>query len=98
MVWDARQTLLDLESTDAESQRVMQAFIQNNHLTKIPDQRKKRLVILRWLVNQLQTERRYPESEINQFFLQYHEDYATLRREMITNMLMKREDGVYWRL
>ncbi|MET3138153.1 hypothetical protein AAKU61_002518 [Undibacterium sp. GrIS 1.2] len=98
VAWDARQTTLDLESTDAESQRVMQAFVQNNRLKKIPDQRKKRLVILRWLVNQLQTERRYAESEINQFFLQYHEDYATLRREMITNMLMKREDGVYWRL
>jgi len=52
---------------------------------------------LQWLVNQLDVAKKYSEPEINRFFLGFHEDYATLRREMIINGLMVREDAVYWR-
>ena len=50
-----------------------------------------------WLVDQLEPQRDYPETEINAFLLQFHEDYATLRREFIACKLMAREDGVYRR-
>ena len=96
-VWDVQQSKLDLQSTANEVERVLKSFLQQGRLIKIPDQRKKRLVILRWLVDQLDATRRYSEGEINSFFLGFHEDYATLRREMIINGLMLREDGVYWR-
>ena len=96
-VWDVQQSQLDLQSTADEVQRVLKSFVQQGRLIKIPDQRKKRLVILRWLVDQLEATRRYSEAEINSFFLGFHEDYATLRREMIINGLMLRENGVYWR-
>jgi hypothetical protein len=46
----------------------------------------------------LQTERRYAEAEINTFLLQFHDDFATLRREFIINALMNREEGQYWRI
>ncbi|MFZ6773144.1 DUF2087 domain-containing protein [Undibacterium sp. SXout7W] len=97
-VWNASQAALEVESTAAEADRVMASFIQDGRLLKIPEQRKKRLVILRWLAAQLQEGRPYPEAELNQFFLQFHEDYATLRREMIANALMQRDKAVYWRI
>jgi len=96
-VWDVQQSALDLQSTEAEAQRVLKSFTQNGRLLKIPEQRKKRLVILQWLVHQLDVAKKYSEPEINRFFLGFHEDYATLRREMIINGLMVREDAVYWR-
>lgn len=96
--WNATQTMLDLESTAQEAQRVMKSFIRNGRLLSIPEQLKKRLVILRWLVAQLQPERRYEEKEINTFLLQFHDDFATLRREFVKNSLMRREDGWYWRV
>ncbi|MFZ6862169.1 DUF2087 domain-containing protein [Undibacterium sp. Ji67W] len=96
-VWDLQQSALDLQSTEAEARRVIKTFIQDGRLLKIPEQRKKRLVILQWLVNQLDVAKKYSEPEINRFFLHFHEDYATLRREMIINGLMVREDAVYWR-
>jgi hypothetical protein len=77
--------------------RVLSTFVDNGRINKIPQMRKKRLVILQWLVDQLEKERRYPEKEINSFLLQFHEDYATLRREFIACKLMAREDNVYWR-
>lgn len=79
------------------SRRVLETFIENGRLNKIPQMRKKRLVILQWLVAQLEEKRRYPEQEINTFLLQFHEDFATLRREFIACKLMAREEGIYWR-
>jgi len=97
-LWNVNRVLLEMQSTDAQKQRVMRSFVQDGRLLKIPEQRKKRLVILQWLCDQLEPERRYPEPELNQFFLRFHEDFASLRREMIVNALMARADGVYWRI
>ena len=96
--WNSSQTQLDLESSEAEAERVMKSFIKDGRLVSIPEQRKKRLVILRWLVAQLKPEQSYAEVEINTFLKQFHEDYATLRREFIINALMQRAEGKYWRL
>ena len=81
--WDASQTMLDLQSTEVEAERVMKSFVKDGRLVSIPEQRKKRLVILRWLVEQLQFERLYVEADINSFLLQFHSDFATLRRRFI---------------
>lgn len=96
--WDASQIMLDLQSTEVEAERVMKSFVRDGRLVSIPEQRKKRLVILRWLVGQLQFERRYVEADINSFLLQFHSDFATLRREFIMNGLMERAEGEYWRV
>jgi hypothetical protein len=35
---------------------------------------------------------------VNAIIKRYHPDTATLRRELIGNKLMQRENGVYWRV
>ncbi|WP_428718335.1 DUF2087 domain-containing protein [Undibacterium curvum] len=94
--WNVQQANLDLHSNAQETARVMASFVRDGRLLKIPEQRKKRLVILHWLLAQLDQHRPYPEAELNQFLLQFHEDCATLRREMIMHGLMQRENAVYW--
>jgi hypothetical protein len=54
--------------------------------------------VLRWLVTRFEEERRYPEREVNEIIGQHHSDFATLRRELIGAGLMRREEGVYWRM
>lgn len=83
---------------DAWERKVLNTFLKDDRLTKIPDTRKKRLVILKWLAAQFEEGVRYPEPELNEIIKRYHPDTATLRREMIGNNLMRREQGVYWRL
>jgi DNA-binding transcriptional ArsR family regulator len=78
--------------------KVLQTFTEGPKLLQIPASRKKRLVILHWLLRDFEHERRYPEKEINERLLQHHWDSATLRREFIMNKLMARESGVYWRV
>jgi biotin operon repressor len=100
------QQLADLahvDGTDASPERaaeekILANFLQDGRLRRIPATRKKRDVILRWLVAQLDPERRYPEAELNDVLGRFHPDTATLRRELVGYPLMRREAGVYWRL
>jgi predicted transcriptional regulator len=78
--------------------KVLSTFVVDGRLTQIPARFKKRLAILRWLVEKFEFGRRYPEKELNAIIQQVHPDYASLRRYMIENKLMQREEGVYWRL
>lgn len=66
-------------------------------IKEIPASRKKRLVILKWLVSKFELGINYSEREVNDIINLYHPDYATLRRELISCKLMQRDNGVYWR-
>lgn len=75
--------------------RVVDTFIVNGKLESIPVQRSKRVAVLKFLVDQLDANRVYDESEINEFLSPYHSDVCTLRREFIINKLMVRKNGKY---
>lgn len=78
--------------------RVLSAYLDDEgRLKQIPAARKKRLVILKWLVAQFEEARRYRESEVNEIIQRRHWDSATLRRELIGHHMMGRSGGMYWR-
>jgi len=83
---------------DAWQDKVLHNYLEAGRLREIPASRKKRWVILKWLVNQFEPERTYPEPEVNQILQQFHPDSATLRRELIGYQMMQRQQGQYWRL
>lgn len=83
---------------DTFRHKVLRDFIKHGRLVQIPAQRKKRDYILEKIAEGFEFERRYAESEVNQIILEFHEDFATLRRELIGLGLLARENGVYWRV
>lgn len=85
---------LDLEAYD---RKVLRDYIRDGQLWQWPGQWKKRQVIHRYLVQKFEHGRRYPEREVNQIIGEVHEDFATLRRELVDTGLLKRERDVYWR-
>jgi biotin operon repressor len=87
--------LVDIAEDD---QAVINNYLKDGRLTTIPASRKKLLPVLRWLADHFEYDRRYTEKEVNAIITQYHEDYATLRREMIGYGLLARERSVYWRV
>ena len=66
--------------------------------SRLPASRRKRWVLLKWLAEQFDPDRRYKESEINEVLQHRHWDSATMRREMVGYRMLARESGVYWRL
>jgi DNA-binding transcriptional ArsR family regulator len=83
---------------DAWERKVLRDFLDGERLKKIPASRKKRQVILGWLVERFEPDARYPEAAVNEAIKRSHPDAATLRRELIASKLMQRENGIYWRL
>jgi hypothetical protein len=78
--------------------RVLENFVDGaGRLASIPVQHKKRLVVLKWLVEDFQPGRLYEESEVNRIIRRRHPDFAALRRYLIDEELMQRRRGVYWR-
>ena len=81
-----------------DDEKVLRNFVKDGRLVKIPETMKKRRVILQWLVDRLDVAKKYPEKELNGFLKQYHDDFATLRRELVDGGFMARRESVYWRL
>lgn len=82
---------------DAWEEKVLRSFLDGDRLREIPASRKKRWVILKWLVNHFEMGQDYPERSLNDIIKRIHPDTATLRRELIGYRMMQRENGVYWR-
>lgn len=87
------------DSVEGETweRKVLRTYFEGDTLKSIPVARKKRDVVLRWLVNRFEPGVRYPERKVNEVLKRHHPDCATLRREFIMTRLMDRKNGVYWR-
>ncbi|MEZ4867631.1 MAG: metalloregulator ArsR/SmtB family transcription factor [Caldilineaceae bacterium] len=83
--------------TDAYRAKVIATFFSHGRLKEIPAQLKKRQIILDVIVQEFEPERAYTEHEVNQVLLEFHEDVAALRRELIGEGLMQRAQGLYRR-
>ena len=83
---------------DQDGDRVLENFVDlAGRLISIPVQHKKRLAVLKWLVEDFQPGRLYPESEVNRVISRRHPDFAALRRHLVDEELMQRRRSVYWR-
>lgn len=86
------------EREKAYRQKVITSFFEHGKLKTIPAQRKKKLIILEEILKNFEKNRIYTEQEVNETIQKYHEDYCTLRRDMISEKMMKREGTNYQRI
>ena len=87
---------VDLEAYDRKVLR--DVMLPDGKLKVIPAQRKKREVVLRHILNDFQPKVHYTEKQVNDILARFHDDTATLRREMIAYKMMGRAEGEYWRI
>ena len=86
---------------DAYDNKVIKDYSRRDgRLKTLPAQRKKLEAILRHVVKSFEKGKRYGEKRVNEILSQYHEDTATLRRELVGSGMMQREGGggEYWRV
>ena len=86
---------------DAYDNKVVKDYVRKDgSLKTIPAQKKKLDAILRYVVKAFELDKRYSEKKVNEILVQYHDDTASLRRELVGAGLMKREGGggEYWRV
>jgi hypothetical protein len=79
-------------------ERVLQNFLgEDGRLHTIPAKHAKLLVVLDHLSQPFEPGRTYAEAEVNEILARFHPDYAALRRYLVENDFMTREDNLYWR-
>lgn len=88
------------EVLDEKYKRLKDSVIKNfltseGKLKHVPVQLKKKLIIFEHLVSRLDKGRKYTEKEINEFIMNFHDDFATIRREFIMHQFMFRENQIY---
>ena len=86
---------------DAYDKKVIKDYSRRDgSLKTLPSQRKKLEAVLRYVVKAFEVGKRYSEKQVNDILARYHNDTATLRRELVGFGLMKREGSgrEYWRV
>jgi hypothetical protein len=95
--WPAEHASTEITDSPPEQAAVLRAFFRNGRLVRLPAQRTKRLVVLDRLARDFEPGVRYLEVDVNQLLLAYYPDYAALRRYLVEEGYLARENGVYWR-
>jgi hypothetical protein len=87
------------EPLDPDRQRaaVLRAFVVDGRIPQLPSAWAKRRVVLEHIAAVFEPGVKYPEKDVNAILRAWHDDHAALRRYLVDEGLLDREDGQYWR-
>lgn len=92
---ESDEAALQDQRDEAYRQRVIKSFFEYGKLKAIPAQRKKERIILEEIAKSFEPGRDYTEREVNIIIADFHDDFCTIRRDMIGEKIMERENGIY---
>ena len=79
-------------------QKVIDTIFEYGKLRAIPVQRKKKQICYEVIAESFVPGRVYSEKELDEIILPIHEDYCTIRRDMIGEGILRREGDTYVRI
>ena len=85
-------------SLEEYRRKVIRAFFEYGKLRSIPVQRKKKLICYEQIAARFEIGKVYEEQEVNEIISPIHEDYCTIRRDMISEGIFRRDGSRYTRL
>lgn len=78
--------------------QVIDAFFKYDKLQCLPVQKMKRRIVLEKIVENFAPDRTYTEKEVNLIIADIHDDFCTIRRDLVGFNLMVRKNGIYKRV
>ena len=92
-----QQDPTDVSPTEADDRRMTQeAYFKDGRLLSIPPEAKARKYVLEKVAESFEWGHIYDEKEVNTLLKTLHPEAATLRRELVDQNIMMRENGRYW--
>lgn len=77
---------------------ILERFIgADGRLHTMPSKRAKRLVVLDHVAQSFELGKVYPERDVDAILKGFHDDHAALRRYLVDEGFLTRDDGHYWR-
>jgi DNA-binding transcriptional ArsR family regulator len=83
--------------TDEATASLLRGFFARGRLTHVPLAHAKRMVVLDYIAQAFEPGVRYPEAEVNEILLKFHDDCAALRRYLVDADFLSRSENFYWR-
>lgn len=95
---ESTEDKLQRERDELYRKKVIESFFEYGKLKRIPSQRKKERIILEEIAKAFEPGKEYSEREVNIIIADYHDDFCTIRRDMISEGLLERNQMVYRRV
>lgn len=76
---------------------MLERFVQGGRIVVMPTRRSKRLLVLDHVAQSFELGKTYPEGEVDAVLRGFHHDHAALRRYLVDEGFLTREENVYWR-
>jgi hypothetical protein len=76
---------------------LLRMFVSDGRIETIPARHQRRRLLLDKIAQAFEPGVRYSERRVSPFLGSIHPDYAALRRYLVDEEFLSREDGEYWR-
>lgn len=87
----------EFPGVDEKTAEELGRFIRNGKLTRLPEARPKRLLVLDYIARWFDPGVYYPERLVNAILRRFSPDTATLRRFLVDEGFLDRKASKYWR-
>ncbi|MDD6035544.1 MAG: metalloregulator ArsR/SmtB family transcription factor [Lachnospiraceae bacterium] len=95
---ESEELALQKERDEIYRKKVIDSFFRYGKLKSIPSQRKKERIVLEEIAKAFEPGREYTEKEINLLIADFHDDFCTIRRDMISEGILTRDKMMYRKL
>ncbi|MEV0808854.1 DUF2087 domain-containing protein [Micromonospora sp. NPDC050200] len=99
---EAARTPAPVAADGEPADQVLRTFLRDGVVVRLPAQRGRRRVLLAHIAASFEPGVRYPEPAVDETLRRWCEgggsDHVTLRRQLVDEQLLAREQGIYWRI
>ena len=95
---ESEEMTLQKERDEIYRKKVIDSFFEYGKLKSITSQRKKERIVLEEIAKSFEKGREYTEREINIIIADFNDDFCTIRRDMISEGIITRENMIYKKL
>jgi hypothetical protein len=85
------------KGADLVTQKLFRAFVREGRIVALPAKHGRRRDLLDHVARLFEPGIRYPESRVNETLREVYDDWAELRRALVDEGFLDREQGIYWR-
>ena len=86
---------LQAERDEAYRKKVINSFFEYGKLKSIPTQRKKERIVLEEIAKAFEDGKTYSEREVNIIIADFNDDFCTIRRDLVAEKLLIRDNNQY---
>ena len=94
----ADESILNEPHLEGWERQILKRFFVGTRLKAIPAKRKNLTVIVKWFAYRFEMDVTYSEKEVNEIIQRHYHDYAFFKKDLVGRGLMRRAQGMYWRV